>query len=226
MLLTFVLCSSAAYGGVVGTVTHVSGPLSVRKADGSVKALYINSTVEEGDTLMTEKRTYARIKLKDNSDITLRPGTRFTVEQYAFDKEHPKDDTAVFNLIKGGLRTVTGQIGKRGNPDSYRMKTPTATIGVRGTSYGATFCQQNCGSLPDGLYIDVSDGTIVVYNKAGSQMYNVGQFGYVSGPGGAPVVLPGRPAVPSFTPPPSVPPPPPAGSPPPSPQPRSGCEVR
>ena len=76
-LLVFLAPIFPAWGAEpAGTVTHLSGPLMVKKADGSVRALYINSAVEEGDVLITEKRTYARLKMRDNSDITLRPNAR------------------------------------------------------------------------------------------------------------------------------------------------------
>ena len=206
-LMVFLAPISSAWGAVpAGTVTHLSGPLMVKKADDSVRALYINSAVEEGDVLITEKRTYARLKMRDNSEITLRPNTHFKVEQFAFDNDRPGEDRSFYNLTKGGIRTITGLIGKRGNADSYRMTSPTAVAGVRGTSYGATFCQQDCGNLPDGLYVAVFEGVIIVYNKAGSQIYTVGQFGYVSGPTGAPVLLPEEPELPPFSPPLSVPP--------------------
>jgi hypothetical protein len=224
--MVFLAPISAAWAAIpAGTVTQLSGPLVAKKADGSVRALSINSAVEEGDVLITEKRTYAKLKMRDDSEITLRPNTHFKIEQFAFDKNRPGEDRSFYNLTKGGMRTITGLIGKRGNADSYRLTTPTAVAGVRGTGYGATFCQQDCGSLPDGLYVEVFEGVIVVYNKVGSQIFNVGQFGYVSGPTGAPVLLPVKPQIPPFSPPPSVSPPltpGPGGSPPGPP----GCVVR
>ena len=120
----------------------------VKKADGSVRALYINSAVEEGDVLITEKRTYARLKMRDNSDITLRPNAHFKIEQFTFNKDRPGEDRSFYNLTKGGMRTVTGLIGKRGNMDGYRLTTPTAVAGIRGTGFGATFCNQDCEVCP------------------------------------------------------------------------------
>lgn len=138
--LMIVFCCSGAFssawaGELAGTLTHTSGPITVRKADGTIKSLAINASVETGDLITTEKRTYARIRFRDNSEVILKPNTEFKVEQFGFKKDQPSEDKAVYNLIKGGLRTVSGQIGKRGDPDSYRMKTPTATIGIRGTTY-------------------------------------------------------------------------------------------
>lgn len=208
-LLVFGLLLSAtmALASEAATVTHVSGPLAARKADGTTKAISIGSKVDEGDTVVTEKRTYARLKFNDGGEVTLKPNSQFMVEKYSFDKEKPKDDSALFSLIKGGLRTVTGQIGKRGNQDSYLMNTPTATLGIRGTIYDAHFCQgSSCGNIAPGLYLAVSNGSVVITNSAGTQttlQVMAGQYVYVQSPTTPPVVLPTKPDIP-FNPPPSV----------------------
>jgi len=123
---------------VAGTVTHLSGPLLAKKADGTVKVLSQKSNVEQGDTLVTEKDTYARIKFIDNSEITLRPNSQFKIEDFSFEEDKPEKDNASFNLVKGGLRAVTGTLGKR-NKEKFGMNTPTATIGIRGTIFIAEY---------------------------------------------------------------------------------------
>jgi len=50
---------------------------------------------------------------------------------------------AFFRLLKGSFRTVSGLIGKV-NHDDYRVATPVATIGIRGTKYSGTLCQGEC----------------------------------------------------------------------------------
>jgi hypothetical protein len=123
---------------VVGTVANLSGPLLAKKADGSVKILAQKSSVEQGDTLVSEKNTYARIRFIDNSEITLRPGTQLKVENFSYQADKPEKDSAVFSLVKGGLRSVTGLLGKR-NHDRFGLNTPTATIGIRGTIFIAEY---------------------------------------------------------------------------------------
>ncbi|MFD2368003.1 FecR domain-containing protein [Pseudoduganella sp. GCM10020061] len=125
-------------GQVVGTVRQLSGPLIAKKADGKVKVLALRSEVEQGDTLVSEKNTYALIKFIDNSEITLRPDSSFKIESFAFDEGKPDGDTATFNLVKGGLRQVTGLLGKR-SKEKFSLKTPTATIGIRGTTFIAHY---------------------------------------------------------------------------------------
>jgi len=201
------LLATIVFAGQAATVTHLSGPLAVRKADGAIKAISIGSKIEEGDTVVTEKRTYCRLKFSDGSEVTMKPNSHFKVEKYNYEHAKPKYDSASFNLIKGGLRTITGQIGKRGNLDSYQMKTPTAVIGIRGTIYDAHFCQgDSCGAIKPGLYLAVTNGTVVITNSAGLQttlQVKAGQYVYVQSSATPPVVLPSKPDIP-FTPPPSV----------------------
>jgi hypothetical protein len=197
LLLSFLLMvSSVAFAETeVGRVTHLSGPLLAKKADGTTRILSINSAVEQGDTLVTEKRTYARIKFTDNSEINMRPGTQLKVSEYKFDQAKPMEDKAVYNLAKGGMRAVTGLIGKRGDRDSYKFMTETAVAGVRGTIYEVKICDGNCGSAPNGMYLFVLEGIINVSNAAGSQNVNAGQYVYVQTFGSVPQILPGNPGI-------------------------------
>lgn len=205
-LFSLVCCllASVALAVPAATVMNLSGPLVVRKANGTTRSLSIGSSVEAGDTVETSKRTYARLKFSDNSQVTLKPNTQFKIEGYQYNQAKPTEDKGAFSLIKGGLRAVSGQIGKRGNQDSYRMKTPTATIGIRGTIYDAHFCQgSSCGvSIKPGLYLAVTDGSVVITNDAGVQttlLVKAGQYVYVAHPATPPVILPDKPNIPLNT---------------------------
>ena len=131
---------------VAGTVTQLSGPLLAKKADGTVKILALKSEVENGDTLVSEKNTYAQLKFIDNSEITLKPNTTFRIENFEFDEGKPGADNASFSLVKGGLRSVTGLLGKR-NREKFALKTPTATIGIRGTIFIADYVEPDAAAV-------------------------------------------------------------------------------
>jgi hypothetical protein len=133
-LMLFCVASLSWAAQVAGTIVQLSGPLMARKADGAMRVLSMKSEVESGDTLVTEKNTYAMVKFIDNSEITLKPSTTFKVENFSYDAGKPDGDNASFNLVKGGLRSVTGLLGKR-NKEKFSMKTPSATIGIRGTTF-------------------------------------------------------------------------------------------
>jgi hypothetical protein len=89
---------------------------------------------------VTEKGTYARIKFIDNGEITLRPNTQFKIENFSYEAAKPEADGAFFTLLKGGLRSITGLLGKR-NHDKFGLNTPTATIGIRGTTFIAEYVE-------------------------------------------------------------------------------------
>ncbi len=203
VLLAALGLSLAASAQQAGIVTHLSGILSVKRADGTSKVLSVKSEVNEGDLLTTEADTYARIKFADDSEIVMRPGTQLKIDSYAFNPAKPENDNVLVSMLKGGMRAVTGIIGHR-SQDKVNFSTVTATIGIRGTNWGALLCQNDCGGIPtttgqppaNGLHVDVASGRIVVTNSAGSQEFTVGQFGFVAGPHTPPIIVPPQQGVP------------------------------
>jgi hypothetical protein len=194
-----------------GTVTQLAGTLSVKRADGSVRILAQKSQVIVGDVLETQKDSYAQVRFDDGAEVTLKPNTQFAVQAYVFKPAEPKDDNVAFRLIKGGLRAVTGLIGKRGKQDDYLMETATATIGIRGTTFDAddcrtTTCRKGSGNVEEGpglsaemleaaVYVSVRDGQVLVSNPAGSLLLGAGQFGAVAAANLRPQLLPGDPGL-------------------------------
>ncbi len=207
------MSAAAAYAAPVGSVLQVNGPLFAQKADGVKKILSVKSPVEQGDTLVTGNKTYAQIRFTDNSEITLKPDSQFKIDSFSFEPEKKENDSALFSLIKGGLREVTGLLGKR-SKERFGLTTPTATIGIRGTVFDAEYVspanEGNAGAVPvpaptdnrpPGLYVQVLEGMIQVTNPAGQQNFAVGQFGYVPSLTQPPVILPHNPGMQFFPPP-------------------------
>lgn len=167
--LVFVMAPQVqAVDAAAGTVHAVSGSrFEAVQNDGRARNLTANGGVREGDLLRTAPDTWARVKFSDGSFVVLEPDSEFKVEQYQHDARKPDESTGFFSLLKGGLRTLTGLIGKR-RPDNYRMRAGSSTIGIRGTDYSMKLCSgDRCASLnpvpEDGLYIRVErGGTITV----------------------------------------------------------------
>lgn len=185
-LLVFSVSVGAAE--VVGTITHLSGPLFAQQGNSQPQVLACGSDVEVGQVLITEKRTFARIKFIDGSLVTLRPNTQFKVEQLVYRETEPSADQVVMDLVKGGLRAVTGKIGKRGNQDAYQMNTPTATLGIRGTIYEARVCRENCGINDPGSYYHVLAGQVLIRNAKGKLLVKQYEYAF-AGEGQAPILL-------------------------------------
>jgi len=194
--------ATATVAASTGTVTQLSGTLSVRKADGSIRILSQRSTIESGDTINTERESFAQIRFSDGGQVTLKPGSSVKIETFRFAEDKPQEDSFLYRLVKGGLRAVTGIVGKRSR-DKYELGTATATIGIRGTTLSADDCLNNrtgdCSRLDAAVYVGVADGEVIVRNGQGELGLAAGQFGLIA-PNQRPLFLSTDPGL-QFTPP-------------------------
>ena len=119
-----------------GKVHFAFGQVSAENTAGETRKLKRGNEIEPGDTISTE-RGRAQLRFNDGAFVSLQPRTSFKIDDYNYDeKEDDGDQRSFFSLFRGGLRTVTGAIGRR-NRTAYRLTTPVATIGIRGTGYTA-----------------------------------------------------------------------------------------
>jgi hypothetical protein len=194
-----------------GTVQYLSGTLSAQKPDGTVRVLAERSTIAVGETITTQRDSYAQLRFSDGGQVTLRPETQVRIESYAYDEGRPERDSFAMQLFKGGLRSLTGLIGKRNNNrNAYRMVTSTATIGIRGTDYTAIDVppppagqKPPAGSLAPGVYVTVTDGAVAFISGGVEQLVGVGQAAFSSSFNLPPQLIPPPPNLPQITPPPS-----------------------
>ncbi|MDH3589750.1 MAG: FecR family protein, partial [Gammaproteobacteria bacterium] len=168
-----------------GQVLFVYGKAYVESADGSRTALTKGSTVQSGDTIVTSANGRVQMRMDDGGLLALRPQTEFVIEEFSFPAAtggavaSAGEPRSFFALVKGGFRSITGAIGKADKAD-YRVRTPVATIGIRGTDYTAVYCDTGCsGAMQKGLYVGVTDGGVTLRNDGGSLDLDPGQFGYV-----------------------------------------------
>lgn len=123
-----------------GTVAYTAGVVSIEPASGAKRYAVVGSSIESGDTVETSKDGEAVLLMADHQRIYLKADTRYRVDEYRFAEDDAKNNVSVSSLLKGGLRVISGLIGKQGNPDAYRLKTQTATIGIRGTEWSVREC--------------------------------------------------------------------------------------
>ena len=169
LLAVFVSCllSGQAIADVAGRVNFVSGKVEAIAADGSRRTLTKGELVNSGERLETNTGR-VQIRFTDGSFVSLQPNTVFGLDNYAFNKAKPEDGSLLFNFIRGSMRTVSGAIGKT-NRANYKVQTPVATIGIRGTGYAAS-------QEPNGrLLLSVSNGVVNLTNNFGSSNINAGQ---------------------------------------------------
>jgi len=176
---------------IIGKVVINLGELKAEN-NGQTRSLKRNSKILKGDTIKTAKRTYTQIRLEDGALLSLRPETEFHIVEYNYNGKEDGTERGIFELIKGGFRTITGAIGHR-NKQNYKVKTAVATIGIRGTHYGlmlcsAGSCQNNdSDNLSDGLYGGVIDGSVMINNNSGQHSFNNDQYFHLASANKAPV---------------------------------------
>jgi hypothetical protein len=156
-----------------GKVEFASGGASVKSIDGSIKILVKGMDINAGDTILTESGR-AQVKFTDGGYMSFQPNTQFKVEDYQFDGKQDGTEKGFYSLIKGGLRAVTGLVGKQ-NKTNYRVATPVATIGIRGTYFLAEFREK--------LRTHVGQGSIYVFNDQGDIILFEGQSAEVEAGG-------------------------------------------
>lgn len=170
----------------VGLVKTVSGSvIAVDKSKVSRKLL-VGNPIYLGDKVITGEDGLVRLKMIDDAILDLRCFSIMVIEDYAI---KPSNRRSILNLLQGSLRKVTGKIGKM-SEDVYELKTPLASVGVRGTEYALrVFQSKGCGGTietDDGFYLEVIKGLVDVHNTSGSVVVAVGETAYVPLPKVAP----------------------------------------
>lgn len=201
---------------VAGKVVYVRNIVVAVSADENIRVLAKNSLIYSGERLVTEEESYLQVEFRDESRITVRPSTQLEVSEFYFEESQPDKDVATFRLLQGGFYSETGLIGKRGNPNAYRVDSSVANIGVRGTRYSVYLCaadDQSCqknaagerggtassgvdgqqagvsGTVTDGLYVGVTSGAVEVSNSGGTQTLSQGEYVFASDNFSSPIFI-------------------------------------
>lgn len=170
-LITLFLCQAVM--AAAGKVLFVVGTVNIT-SNQQVRSVQQGAEINAQDTIETKSNGKLQIRFTDGSIVSLSPNTRFYVERYLFNGKNDGNETGFFSLFKGTFRTVSGLIGKGANKDAYKVSTPTATIGIRGTEYTAT--------EDNGLTVQVHKGAVFVTNEVGGTLVEQGKQIYVPSP--------------------------------------------
>ncbi|MFM1989676.1 MAG: hypothetical protein RJA99_2633 [Pseudomonadota bacterium] len=127
-----------------------------------------DAAIRTGDRIRTGADGTVQLRFTDGALMSVQPGSDFRVEAYAYDAASQR---GFFELLQGSVRAVSGRIGKR-DRDDWRLRTPTATVGIRGTEFTVTEtpCPKGgCTRTGDGGFsVAVIAGRVSVANEAGS----------------------------------------------------------
>jgi hypothetical protein len=129
---------------------------------GLQRILKRRSPIYGTDVVTTELASKAQIRMADGGMIALKENSELLIANYEFNAVD-QTGSVVLELVKGGLRSVTGAIkSEKGN---YQLKTPIGSIGIRGTHYEA--------ELIEGvLFVAVWEGAVdISVDIGGAEQY-------------------------------------------------------
>jgi hypothetical protein len=169
-----------SYAASAANVDFAVGNVTAVNAVGVQRPLSKGAEIGNGDTIRTGDGGRVQVRFSDGAMVSLQPETDFRVDDYQYSGKTDGQEKGFFSLLKGGLRTITGLVG-RSNRDNYKVTTSVATIGIRGTEYTGAF-----NSATGELVVNTGEGLVEVCNGAGCMMLAPGQSGTVTGPNSSP----------------------------------------
>ncbi|MBN9428942.1 MAG: FecR domain-containing protein [Burkholderiales bacterium] len=130
--LSTLSAARAAEADPIGAVKTVTGEAWIKSGDSEVRA-QAGMPVVAGATVRTGADGALGLTLKDNTVMSLGPRTELTIDEFVFDPGHDKL-SLVLRMTRGTLNFISGLIAKL-RPEAQVVRTPTGTIGVRGTHF-------------------------------------------------------------------------------------------
>lgn len=175
-LVLVLACQAVTAAEIFGTVDALSGSATVSDASGKPQSLAVGQRVSDGATINTADDGELHITTVDGGFIALRPNTTFKIDEYK--AEGAGTDKVWMSLLKGSMRSITGWIGKH-NTQAYRLTTPTATIGIRGTDHETTVIEESAEDEA-GTYDTVNEGATVMETPQGKAEVMPGKHAFAA----------------------------------------------
>jgi hypothetical protein len=178
VLLVSTLMVSTVCAAPAARVEFVMGDPAAVNAAGRERVLRKGDSVDSGDMVNT-RTGRAQLRFSDGAYVSLQPDTQFRIDDYRYDGKSDGTERGFFSLLKGGMRTITGLVGRM-HKRNYQVSTTVATIGIRGTEYTL--------SMSGGLRGSVGEGEIQVCNTGGCLPVTSGQSFVVAQPDTRPTI--------------------------------------
>jgi len=134
LAILFLLSSpNKSYAGI-GKVTEQTGPTEILRNKKSIPSS-LNTGVEMNDAITTAKAK-ATLTFEDSTTVKITEQSKLIIDDFVYDPKKGSGKLAL-NMALGTARYASGQIAKN-NPQQVAIKTPTASIAVRGTDFSMT----------------------------------------------------------------------------------------
>jgi len=146
----------------IGKITALKGDVTIKRASETIHAT-IGTSLEKHDFISTSKAGKVQIVFNDKTIFTVGKNSTLDIAEYLYDESTPSNNKAQFRVLKGAFSSITGRIGKL-NKSKFKLKTRSASIGIRGTIVKANqemvMCTQGAITVTtnSGVSVDVDAG--------------------------------------------------------------------
>ncbi len=160
-----------------GKVELIEGLVTVTGTDARARRMVVGSILYEGDAVATGDKGELHAEMADGAVIAVRPNSQVSIIRYRASGQ--SSDASIMGLLRGSFRSITGFIAKAA-PNAYEVRTPIATIGVRGTDHEPMVIASGSADGQPGVYDKVNIGsTVITGNNGGSVAVPAGQAGFI-----------------------------------------------
>ena len=176
-LLGLLLLSTVAWAApeAIGTLAEAQGQVEINGVPTSAGA-----ELRLGMRVVTGADGRAVLKFLDGQTVNLNPSSVFWIKNYRYAKDKPQDNRSSLELLKGGMRFISGAMSKE-SPEAIRIDTPVATLGIRGTEFTVAL-----GSL----CLMVHSGAVAVTAAGKTLVANASQIVFVADANTPPRLVP------------------------------------
>lgn len=160
-LILILLLSISAYSDSIGSIMAMKGQAQIKRINELFTATN-GMELEAKDEVITQARSKVQVILKDNTVITIGQNTSFVFEEFEYDES--SNSKLSMKANRGFFRSVTGLIGKVA-PERFKIKTRTATIGIRGTDFSGeiTDTSELIKCYAGTIFVEIEDITRDIY---------------------------------------------------------------
>ena len=162
-------------GAVAGRVELVEGDVRVLDVNRNARRPKAGDEIHAGDSIVTGADGEVHLDMEDGGYMGVRPNTNLRFAEFRADGGD--GDRSILDLVEGSFRAVTGWIGKLG-PKSYAVRTPTVTIGVRGTEHEPMVIPEGSRVGEPGTYERVHIGETFMQTPQGAVTVRPNQAGF------------------------------------------------
>jgi hypothetical protein len=168
-VIAALLSAASAFGAAV--VQDSKGDVRAGTTPAQSKPVGPNQRVLSGTSVITAPGSRVTLRFDDGQVVALHENTEFRIVEFYYRPQEPTADRAIFSLLRGALRVVTGALGKR-NRDAFALHVAQATIGIRGTDFMV--------AIVNPAYLSVLKGTVAATNVAGTVAFEAETFGSIA----------------------------------------------